>query len=390
MTASRLNGVRYAIRDVLKEAKRVEATGKKLIKLNIGDPNAFDFDAPEELRKAIREATELKENGYSDSQGLLLLREKVVEYNKTKGVHCTAEDVFVTTGLSEAIHMLSAALVEPASNVLLPAPTYPQYQAVTVLHDGEPRFYDCLEGEGWFPDVDDLRKKADEKTAFISLINPNNPTGALYPRKKLKEIIDFAGELGVPVLSDEVYDRLVFEGEHVSTASIASDVPIVTMNGLSKNFFAPGWRCGWITLTGFPDDSLKEGILKLCSLRLCAPVLEQRAAIAGLETIDSWIGGYVEKLRKRRDLLVKRCNEINGLTCVKPKASFYAFPSIEWSGSDEEFCLELLRETGVLTVHGSGFGGKGKHFRMVFLPSESVLEEAFDLIDGFLKAKRSL
>ncbi len=382
MTAKRLEGLTYAIRDVLEEARKVEAGGKKLLKLNIGDPNSYDHDTPEHVKRALVGAVQNRKNGYCDSQGVPELRRAVCDKNKAKGVDCTPDDVFVSSGLSEAVNYLLAAMVEPGDNVLLPSPCYPLYKAFTAFYGGEPRFY-ASDGE-WNPDADDLRGKIDDKTKAIVLINPNNPTGALYPEKTLKEIAGVAAEHGIPLFSDEIYDEIIFEGKHVSTASL-TDAPVVTMNGLSKNYVAPGWRIGWAAFTNF-DEELRESVLKLARLRLCSPTPMQYAAAAAVKT--GFQKEFLEKLRPRRDLTFKRLNELPGVSCVKPQGAFYAFPSIDgpWE-TDKEFVLELLRETGVLTVFGSGFGAPGKHFRTVFLPDEATLNQAFDAMQGFLEKR---
>ncbi|OIO25124.1 alanine aminotransferase [Candidatus Micrarchaeota archaeon CG_4_10_14_0_2_um_filter_55_9] len=382
MAAKRLNGVTYAIRDVLEEARKVEATGKKLLKLNIGDPNAYDHDTPEHIKNALVEAINSRKNGYSDSQGVKELREAVCRKNKAKGVDCAPEDVLVSSGLSEAVNYLLAAMVEPGDNVLLPSPCYPLYKAFTIFYGGKPRFY-AADAE-WNPDAEDLRNKIDENTKAIVLINPNNPTGALYEEKTVREIAGIAAEHGVPILSDEIYDEIVFEGKHVSTASL-TDSPVITMNGLSKNYVAPGWRVGWATFTNF-DDELKNAVLKLARLRLCSPTPMQYAAATALQR--GFQKEFLDVLRPRRDLTFKRLNELPGVSCVKPGGAFYAFPSVEgpWE-TDKKFVLELLRETGVLTVFGSGFDAPGKHFRTVFLPDEATLNQAFEAMQSFLEKR---
>jgi len=387
--AERVQDIQYAIRDVMDEAQKVEASGKRVLKLNIGDPNAYDFDTPAHIKKALYNAVENRKSGYGDSQGVKELRDAITADNKRKGIACTPDDVVVTAGLSEATLMLFASLLEKGDNVLLPSPVYPQYDALAKFFDGEPRFYSCNEENEWEPDVDDLRKKIDSKTQAVLIINPNNPTGAVYDTKTLKKIIAVAGEHEIPVLSDEIYDRMLYDKPHACTASLTKDFPIVTMNGLSKNYLAPGWRIGWITFNNFTDDSLKDAVMRLARARICAPNPFQHAAAHALTQANPEEKESLAKLRKRRDLTYKRLNEIPGLSCTKPEGAFYAFPQITkgpWK-TDKEFVLQLLREKGVLTVWGEGFHEPQgtKHFRIVFLPEERVLEAAFDAIEEFMR-----
>lgn len=393
--SARLNKVTYAIRDVVIAAREVEATGRKVLKLNIGDPNAYDFDTPQYVKQALFDSVNAGKNGYCDSQGDLSLRRAIVAQNKLRGFDSSEQKIIVSSGLSEGLNLLYGAAMERGENIVMPSPVYPIYEALAHYYEFEPRFYSCVEEEGWQPDIDDLRKKIDAKTRFIALINPNNPTGALYSERVLRQIVDLAGEFKVPIISDEIYDRLVFGGEFVSIGKLARDVPCIIMNGLSKNYFAPGWRLGWMSFLNFGESNpLIEGINQLSRLRLCAPGPMQFAAARALENeaeYAKFLPGALVKLRRRRDLTVKRLNEIAGLHCSSPEGAFYAFPSITagpWK-SDRNFCLELLREAGVLTVFGSGFASAvdSKYFRIVFLPNEQILGEAFDKIEAFMKAK---
>jgi len=387
--AERVQKVQYAIRDVMNEAAKVEASGKQVFKLNIGDPNAYDFDTPNHVKKSVYNAVENRNNGYCDSQGVKELREAISADNKRKGIDCSAENVIITSGLSEATLMLFGAMLEKGDNVLLPSPVYPQYEALAKFFDGEPRFYACDEQKKWKPDVDDLRKKIDSKTQAVLIINPNNPTGAVYDAKTLKEIIAAAGEHEIPVLSDEIYDRIIYDKPHASTASLTKDVPVITMNGLSKNYLAPGWRIGWITFNNFTNDSLKEAVMRLARARICAPTPFQHAAVNALTQENPEEKESLAKLRERRNLTYERLNEIPGLSCCKPEGAFYAFPQITkgpWK-TDKEFVLQLLREKNVLTVWGEGFHEpqNTKHFRIVFLPEENILEKAFNAIEEFMR-----
>ncbi len=389
LVTERVQRVTYAIRDVVLAANEVEKTGKKIIKLNIGDPNVYDFDTPEYVRNALINAINSQKGFYSDSHGLPQLRKAVAEGNQRDGIDCVPEDVVITTGLSEATNMLLASLVSPGDNVVMPSPVYPQYDSLTQFYDGQVRLYDCIENEDWKPDIDDLRKQVDGRTRAIVLINPNNPTGALYDAATIKEIINVAGEFEVPIISDEIYNQITFDKIHTPTASLTKDVPVVTMNGLSKNYLSPGWRVGWIAFSNFPESGLRDAVLRLCRLRLCAPTPPQYASLEAITRENPEKNRELEKLRKRRDLTFKRLNEIPGISCTKVQGAFYAFPSVhsdKWK-TDKEFVLQLLRETGVLTVYGSGFSEKPgtKHFRIVFLADEATLAEAFDKIEEFMK-----
>ncbi len=390
--ARRLDGVAYAVRDVGVESQKIEKQGHKVLKLNIGDPNAYDLDTPDYIKDALDKAVRTGHNGYSDSQGYLPLREEICAYNKSKGIESTAENVVVTSGLSEAVNLLLGAMVEPGDNVIIPSPSYPLYDAFVSYYGGEKRLALLDEGNGWAPDVDDLRKKIDENTRAIVVINPNNPTGALYPEKTLREVIAVAGEYDVPIFADEIYDELVYEKAPKAIASLTTDVPVVTMNGLSKNFLAPGWRVGWIAFCNFPDETLKNAFMQLARIRLSSSYPAQVASLEALRNKKAYAEAkthFIPKLQKRRDITFKRLNEIHGLSCVKPEGAFYAFPRINegpWP-TDKEFVLQLLREKHVLTVYGVGFAEPHgtRHFRTVFLPSEQILEESFNRIEQFMK-----
>jgi len=393
IVADRTRTIRYAIRDVVVAAKRLEAAGHHIIYLNIGDPLAYDFRTPDYIVEAFCEAAHRGMNGYTPSEGLQEFREAVVEKEgRVNRVSISPEDVIATAGISEGIQMVMAALVRPGSEVLVPGPTYPPYLAFVQFFGGTARTYRCIEEEGWRPDIDDLRSKVNEKTAAMVLINPNNPTGALYPPHTVKEFIDVAGEYGIPIISDEVYDRITYEQTLTSTAALAADVPVIGFNGLSKVFLVPGWRIGYIYFY-HPDGSLTElrdNILRQARIRICCNAPSQYAAAVALRGPDSHLKEMMKKLRVRRDLCWKRLNEMDGIYAAKPQGAFYIFPRVElgerWV-SDEQFVMELLKRTGVLVVHGSGFDpvyGSG-HFRLVFLAPTSILEQALDEIQRFLE-----
>jgi len=389
----RVRTIEYAIRDVLAQAKQLERKGKKIIYLNIGDPVKFDFDTPPHIKQALTKAVEEGANWYAPSEGLPELKEAICEKEKkVNEVEIQPEDVVVTHGISEGIQMVMAAIVEKGDEVLVPGPTYPPYLSYVKFFGGKPVAYETLEENGWHPNVDDLRARITAKTQAIVVINPNNPCGALYREKVVREIVDLAGEHNLLLISDEIYDRIVYAEGFISTSHIAKDVPVVGLNGFSKTYLMTGWRLGYIY---FHDSNrrlteLKECIKKEARVRLSANAPVQMAGVAALRGPQNHISQMVEKLRKRRDYAWKRLNEVDGINCTKPEGAFYVFPKVEavdskWK-TDAEFVYNLLEETGVLFVHGSGFEptyGYG-HFRSVILPPIETLEEAFSLLEQFM------
>ncbi len=395
LVTDRTKTIRYAIRDVVVAASQLEATGKQVTFLNIGDPIVYDFQTPSFMVDALCQATSQGNNGYSASAGVPEFRSAIVEKEKrVNNVSLSAEDVIVTAGISEGIQMVMAALVHPGSEVLVPGPTYPPYLAFVRFFAGIAKTYRCIEAQGWHPDIDDVRAKITPKTTAIVLINPNNPTGAVYSDKTVKSFVDLAGEFGLPLISDEVYDRLFFEHAPSSTASLAKEVPVIGFNGLSKVYLAPGWRIGYVYFY-HPNQvlaELKEHILKQARIRICANAPAQYAAAVALRESDAYLKDVISRLRARRDLVWKRLNEISGIASAKPAGAFYIFPKIDlgnrWS-TDEAFVMDLLQNTGVLVVHGSGFDpvyGAG-HFRLVFLAPPAILNSALDAIKAFVEKK---
>ena len=389
----RVRTIKYAIRDVLAQAKQLERKGKKIVYLNIGDPAKFDFDTPDHIKQALTKAVEEGANWYAPSEGLPELREAICEKEKkVNGVEIQPEDVIVTHGISEGIQMVMAAIVEKGDEVLVPGPTYPPYLSYVKFFGGKPVAYETLEENGWQPNIDDVRAKITEKTRAILVINPNNPCGALYEEKTVKEIADLAGEQNLVLISDEIYDRIVYMEEFVSTSHVAHDVPVVGLNGFSKTYIMTGWRLGYIYIhdSSRKLTELKECIKKETRVRLSANTPVQKAGVAALKGPQNHILQMVEKLRKRRDYAWKRLNEIAGISCSKPEGAFYVFPKVKAVGSkwktDVEFVYKLLEKTGVLFVHGSGFEptyGYG-HFRSVILPPIETLEAAFNLLEQFM------
>lgn len=396
--------IEYAIRDVVVPARELEAQGHKVLKLNVGDPNAYGFAPPAHMVEALHQAALANINGYTASEGDPLLIEAIVRRERRRNkVDYTANDVLVTNGSGEGIQMLLGSSVNPGDEVLIPGPSYPPYDSLVKFFGGVPVHYRTVEGEEWQPDVDDLRRKITRKTKAVCLINPNNPTGALYSRSVVKQFTDVVGEHQdqLFMVSDEIYDEMTFDGVQVASKTVAPDVPMVTLNGFSKVYLVPGWRLGHM-LWNDPVGSLanvRAGVTKQSRVRLCASSIAQRAAVAALDGPQGHIAQTNAALKRRRDYAVKRLNSIPGVSSAKPDGAFYAFPRIDalatpagrkaWPGGDKEFVLDFLRTEKVLTVHGSGFGaeyGSG-HIRLVILPDVPVLETAFDRLESFLARK---
>lgn len=391
----------YAIRDVVLPARELEKQGIEILKLNIGDPCAYDFETPQHMRDAVRDAMDKGHNGYSPSEGIPALREAIVAREKRRNnVDYAVDDTCVTTGVTESLQMLYAASLEPGDEVLIPGPAYPPYASLARLYSAKAISYRCVEGSNWQPDLDDVRRRITDRTKMICLINPNNPTGALWGRRVLEGMAGIAAENAKQLflVSDEIYDEMAFDGKHNSTASLNKDAPLVTLNGLSKVYLAPGWRMGW---TMFRDvkgalTDVKKAYFNQARLRLCASSIAQHGALAALTGPQDHVAPTVAKLKARRDIAHKRLNEIEGISCAKPDGAFYAFPKInvlEQPGApwrnDKEFVLDLLRDSHVLTVHGSGFDGVfgPNHFRIVILPPEAVLDQAFKALEKFMKRR---
>ncbi len=390
--ARRIADVRYAIRNIVEQAAKLEATGRQILYCNIGDPLKFDFRTPPHLVEAVSRAMRDGYNGYAPSAGVLEAREAVAKDASSHGLSgVTAEHVVITSGASEAIEMAMTALFEPGQSVLLPSPGYPLYNAVAAKLSLEVIPYHLDESRAWALDFDELEAVVRPDTRAIVVCNPNNPTGGTYDRKALERLLELARRHQLVVLSDEIYDRLTYEGTHVPTATVADDVPILTFGGLSKVYLACGWRVGWVVfnnpkLTG----ELERAVLRLADARLCSPAPPQFAVRPALEGSQAHIEEMMRSLRERRDLTVRRINAIAGLSVVEPKGAFYAMARIELPQvtDDEQFVLGLLREKGVLFVPGSGFGQKEgtRHFRVVFLPPPEVLNDAFDRLDAYVRA----
>jgi alanine-synthesizing transaminase len=389
----RVQNLEYAIRDVVEHARQLEKKGKDIIYLNIGDPLQFDFETPKHITDALIQAVKEGFNKYSPSEGLPELREAICEKEKRiGGINISPENVIISNGVSEGIQMVLGALVDNGTEILVPGPAYPPYIAYTGFFGGKAVQYRASEENGWQPDLDDVRSKVNDSTGAIVIINPNNPCGALYNKRIIKEMTDLAGEYNIPVISDEIYDQIAY-GEPVSTANVAKDVSVIGLNGFSKVYLMTGWRLGYVYFKGQDDQTLqelREHVTKEARIRLSANTPVQKAAVEALRGPQNHISRMMKKLRERRDYSYKRLKEINGINCSEPKGTFYFFPKVDEIGSrwvdDMAFVRDVLENTGIVFVHGSGFGsayGSG-HFRGVFLPPIETLEKTFDRLDHFM------
>lgn len=388
--SDRTHGVEYAIRDITAYANKFRSSGREIIYLNIGDPVKFDFPTPPHIKKALIDAVSRDENYYADSEGLPELRKAIVEKESQKGLDVTEDDVLVTNGVSEGLDMTLASIVDPNSEVLMPGPYYPPYSSYVKFYGGKPVEFKLHEDGR--PDLEDLRKKITSRSRALCIISPNNPTGEVFDRKSLQQLIDIATEHDLYVICDEIYDKITFDSAFTGIGKVAKDAPVVLLNGFSKAYLMTGWRCGYICMNSRSRklDQFREDVPKLARVRIATNLPVQIAAVQALRGPQDHIPVMVDKLRKRRDLVVKRLNGM-GIQCKLPRGAFYAFPKIElgsrWK-DDKQFVIDLLNSTGVLTVHGSGFGsayGSG-HFRIVYLPPEDVLERAMDKLEKFVKS----
>lgn len=384
-------GIEYAIRDVVVPATKLEKQGHKILKMNIGDPIAYDFDVPQFIKDGFCQALNEGRNGYSPSYGIPPLIESIVRKERSQGCDVDEQDIVVGTGVTEMLQMIFGAAIEPGDEILIPGPAYPPYISYTKFAGGNPIAYHTVEEDGWQPDIDDLRSKITDRTKAISIINPNNPTGALYEEKTIRAITDLAGENDLMVLSDEIYDKMTYERDITYTASVNKDVPLITLNGISKVYLAPGWRVGYMAIrdpTGALED-VRDGIVRQARARLCGSHPAQYAYKTALDGDQSHIKETNSILKERRDTAVQRINEIPELSTQVPGGAFYMFPKIEDPKfqDDKKFVLDLLDQQHVLFVHGSGFSpdyGKG-HFRLVFLPPVDTIHSAFDKVEQFFK-----
>jgi len=399
LKSTKLSNVCYDIPGpVMERAKQMEEEGQRIIKLNIGNLAPFGFEAPEEIQQDV--ILNLPNSaGYSDSKGMFAPRKAIMHYCQSKNIKgVTLDDIYIGNGASELIVMAMQGLLNTGDEVLVPAPDYPLWTAAVTLAGGTPRHYLCDEANEWNPDINDIRSKVTDKTRAIVVINPNNPTGALYSDEILKEIIQVAREHDLIVFADEIYDKMLYDGgTHTSMASLAEDVLFVTMNGLSKNYRACGYRAGWMVLSGEKKHAQDyiNGLTILASMRLCSNVPAQFAiqtALGGYQSINDLVAPS-GRLARQRDLAYKLLTEIPGVTCVKPKAALYLFPRFDPKiypiQNDQQFILELLEQEKVLVVQGTGFNWKQPdHIRVVFLPNADDLTEAIGRIARFLENYR--
>jgi len=397
--SAKLANVCYDIRGpIMDAARQMEEEGHKIIRLNIGNMAPFGFDAPEEIQQdMIRNLP--TSAGYSDSKGIFAARKAVMHYTQQQGIEgVTLDDIYLGNGASELIVMATNALCDDGDELLMPAPDYPLWTAAVSLSGGTPVHYLCDEANGWMPDLDDLKRKITPRTKGIVVINPNNPTGALYSDELLKSIVDIARQHGLVILADEVYDKVLYDGaKHTAIASLSEDVLTLTFNSLSKSYRSCGYRAGWMVVSGDkrPAADYIEGLNMLTNMRLCANVPGQWAiqtALGGYQSINDLVreGG---RLRRQRDLAYELITAIPGVSCVKPSAALYMFPKLDPKvypiQDDRQFFLELLQETRVMLVQGTGFNwATPDHFRIVFLPHEDDLREAVGRIARFLDSYR--
>ena len=392
--SAKLDNVLYDVRGpVVDEANRMEESGTQILKLNIGNPAPFGFRAPDEVIYDMRsQLTECE--GYSASKGLFSARKAIMQYMQNKNVpNVTIEDIYTGNGASELINLSMSALLDSGDEVLVPSPDYPLWTACVTLSGGKAVHYICDEQAEWYPDMDDIKKKITDRTKAIVIINPNNPTGALYPREVLQQIVDIAREHQLIIFSDEIYDRLIMtDDEHVSIASLAPDLFCVTFSGLSKSHMIAGYRIGWMVLSGNKDIAKDyiQGLNMLSNMRLCSNVPAQsivQTALGGYQSVKNYVipGGRVYE---QCEYIHKALNDIPGISAVKPKAAFYIFPKIDVKKfnivDDEKFALDLLRDKKILVINGKGFNWhQPDHFRIVYLPRIEVLEEAMEKMADF-------
>ena len=387
--SDRTNRVEYAIRDIILHARKYESTGGQVIYLNIGDPVKYDFKTPDHIKLALIKAVQDNKNYYTDSEGLPELRNAITEKESQKGLSLIEDDVLVTNGVSEGLDMIMASIVDPNSEVLMSGPYYPPYASYVKFYGGKPVEFK-LNPDGR-PDLEDLISKITPRTRAICIISPNNPTGEVFDRKSLQQLIDFAGEHNLYIIADEIYDKIVFDDQFTGIGKVAKEAPVILLNGFSKSYLMTGWRCGYVCFNSNSKglEDLRKNVPKLARVRISTNLPVQMAAVEALRGPQSHIYDLVDKLRKRRNYIVKRLNAIEGISCRLPLGAFYVFPKIRLNSrwkDDQQFVLDLLNKTGVLTVNGSGFGRAfgSSHFRIVYLPKEDVLEEAMNRLELFM------
>ncbi|RBM11754.1 pyridoxal phosphate-dependent aminotransferase [Streptomyces sp. PT12] len=392
--STKLANVCYEIRGpVLEEAQRLESAGHRILKLNTGNPAAFGFDCPPEILEDILRNVSMA-HGYGDAKGLLSARRAVMQHYQTKGIHLSVEDIYLGNGVSELIQMSMQALLDDGDEVLVPAPDYPLWTASVSLAGGTAVHYRCDEQAEWMPDLADIERKITDRTKALVIINPNNPTGAVYSEEMIRQLAELARRHRLVLCSDEIYDRILYDGAtHTSTAALAPDLLTLTFNGLSKNYRVAGFRCGWMAVCGPKENATSyiEGLTILANMRLCANMPAQHAvaaALFGRQSIEQLVlpGG---RILAQRDTAYEMLTRIPGVTCVKPKGALYAFPRLDPKvykiKDDRQMVLDLLRAEKIMIVHGTGFNWpEPDHFRIVTLPQVSELEHAIERIGSFL------
>jgi alanine-synthesizing transaminase len=388
--ASRIGGFVYAIRNIVAEARKVEASGRKVSYLNIGDPIPFGFRTPPHLVEAVSRAMRDGHNGYTPSPGIPAAREAVAAELTGRGMPMDADRVVVTSGTSEGIELALQALVDPGAEVLVPTPTYPLYTAVLAKIGAQAVYYRTDPGRGWLPDVEHIRSLVTAGTRALVVIDPNNPAGVVYPPDVRRQLIAIADERNIPLLADEVYGDLAYDGPVPALASLDQDAPIISFSSLSKAYLAPGWRAGWLAVGRTERlDGVLAAIKKLADGRLCSPGPMQHAIVAALKGDRSHQTAFRAALRERAALTSSRLNAIPGMSCVPPVAAFYAMPKVDLppGRTDEDYVLGLLRATGVLVVYGSGFGLPADQgfMRVVFLADPKQLAQVYDAMAEFTR-----
>ena len=387
--SKKVAGVEYAIRDIVSAAREIEQQGKKVDYLNIGDPVQFGFHPPDNVKQALIDSIKNGKNFYTQSEGLPELLDEIAKKENAKGLSINSKNVIVTNGVSEGLDMVVSSIVEDGDEVLLPGPYYPPYASYVRLHGGKPIEF-AVNLQNSQPDIDDIKSKITTRTVAICLISPNNPTGLIFNENSLKQIVDIANEYSLYIICDEIYDKIIFDQKFTGIGKVAGDSPVIILNGFSKVHLMSGWRIGYIAFNDSPQlDAIRDNLPKLARVRISTNLPVQYAALESLRGPQDYISEFVSELKKHRDYVVKRLNSMSNISCSNPQGAFYAFPKIENNSydSDRDFVLELLKQKGVLTVHGSGFGtqyGSG-HFRIVYLPNMEILESAMNKIEDFAR-----
>ena len=395
--APRASGIEYAIRDVVVPATKLESQGHTILKLNIGDPIAYPgLPTPEHMVEAYVKALRDGHNGYSPSYGLPQLRHAIAHDERSKGWNATADDIYVCHGVTEALQILFASVLCEGDTVLAPGPHYPPYMAYPQMYGATTVEYRLKLDDGWKLDLADIEAKMDDSVRLLVLINPNNPCGSVANKEEIHRVLELARAYpNCIVVADEIYDGLDFTGEHASVASCSTEVPVVALNGVSKVYYAPGWRIGYMAIHDPKGRMMlvRDGLERMLRSRLCASTPAQLGYLAGLEGDRGWMKGYSDRVVAQRNTCVERIHQIEGLEVQSSGGAFYMFVKLtdeKWANNDKQFVLDLLHEEHVLVVHGSGFSpdlGRG-HFRIVYLPSVEVLNDAFDRIERFLIRNR--